>query len=272
MKRIMFVAAVLMISVAAFGQELTIIHVNDTHSHVDPIRGGQNDGFGGVIETAAYVDSVRVADGKKNVLFLHAGDFSQGTSYFPMLHGDMEIDILNELKVDASVLGNHEFDNGFDELARRLGNAKFDVVCANYEFPSAPDLAKHIKPYTIIRRAGKKIGIIGVLVKATDMIDYEYASKMVYLDPVEVSNKYADMLREKGCDLIIVLSHIGTERTQPSDMDIAANTTNVDIVVGGHTHTFLDAPRYVKNLEGREVMVVTDGCWGIYVGNLKVSF
>ena len=136
-------------SAAINAQDLVILHLNDTHSHIDPERSGKNAGHAGVIETAAYVDEVRAEYGKKNVLLLHAGDFSQGSSYFTELNGDMEIDVLNATGYDIVCLGNHEFDNGMEALARRLGNLESEVVCANYDFSATP-LAGHVKPYVII--------------------------------------------------------------------------------------------------------------------------
>ncbi|MCD8312675.1 MAG: metallophosphoesterase [Bacteroidales bacterium] len=255
-------------------QDLTILHLNDTHSHIDPIRGGRDDGHGGVIECAAYVDSVRSAVGKKNLLMVHAGDFGQGTSYFPMMNGEIEIEVMNELGFDASALGNHEFDNGYDDLARRLKKAKFDVVCANYDFSQLGDLGKYVKPYTIVKKAGKKIGIVGLLVDVTTVVDHDIAAKMQYFDPIETAQKYAAMLKsEKKCDYVIVLSHVGTVGPpMNNDKDIAANTHDVDLVVGGHSHTFLSEPMFVENLDGRVVPVVTDGCWGIYVGSIGLTF
>ena len=144
------------VSFAAAAQDLTILHMNDTHSHIDPERSGRDAGKGGVVEQAAYIDSVRTAVGRKNVLLLHAGDFGQGTSYFTELNGNIEIDVLNAMQFDAVCLGNHEFDNGMEELARRIGNLDVPVVCANYEFSGSP-LEGLVDPYIIVRKAGKKI-------------------------------------------------------------------------------------------------------------------
>ncbi len=272
-KTIILAVAVMMTVVSAGAQTLTLLHMNDTHSHIDPIRGGEDDGRGGMIEIAAYVDSVRSAVGKRNLLMVHAGDFSQGTSYFPMMDGEIEIEVMNEMGFDASALGNHEFDNGYDDLARRLKNAKFDVVCANYDFSELGDLGKYVKPYTIVKKAGKKIGIVGLLVDVTTVVDHDIAEKMKYFDPIETAQNYAAMLKgEKGCDYVIVLSHVGTVGPpMNNDSDIARNTHDVDLVVGGHSHTFLRAPLYETNLDGRTVPVVTDGCWGIYVGCVGID-
>ena len=155
MKKIFILISACALATVASAQNLTILHLNDTHSHIDPERSGPNAGRGGVIEQAAYIDSVRVADGKDNVLLLHAGDFGQGTSYFTELNGDIEIDVLNAMAYDATCLGNHEFDNGIDELARRLRNLNVPVVCANYNFTGSP-LEGLIKPYVVLQKADRK--------------------------------------------------------------------------------------------------------------------
>ena len=162
MKKTIIVILAAFAALSLDAQNLTILHLNDTHSHVDPERSGEYKGLGGVVEQAAYIDSVRKADGKRNVLLLHAGDFSQGTSYFTELGGDIEIDLLNAAGYDVVTLGNHEFDNGSAELARRLKSLDAEVVCANYDFTGTP-LEGLVKPYTIVRRAGLKIGVIGLL-------------------------------------------------------------------------------------------------------------
>jgi len=252
---------------ASAQRKLTIIHVNDTHSHLEPVRSGEYDGLGGVIERAAFRDSVVKADGKRNVLFLHAGDFSQGTSYFTVLKGDIEIDLINALKYDCITLGNHELDNGMDELARRLASVKCPVVVANYDF-SAFDLGKYVKPCTVVKKAGKKIGIIGMMPNILELVSREISDQIPAFDNVEAVNKWAEYLKEeKGCDMVIVLSHLG----YTDDCRLVSRTRNVDMIVGGHSHTFLDEPFYGRNLDGATVPVVQDGCWGLYFGEMKVT-
>lgn len=254
-----------------FSQDLVILHVNDTHSHEEPLRdGGSQGGMGGVIERAAYVDSVRTSVGKKNVLLLHAGDFSQGTSYFTELGGDIEIDLINAMKYDVVTLGNHEFDNGIDELARRLGNLKCPVVCANYDF-SELVLGKYVKPYAIVRKGGMKIGVIGLLTDVTRVVQRSIADKMKRFDDIEVANKWADYLKnEEHCDMVIALTHIGFDSVGMNDPALVAGTRNIDLVVGGHSHTFLTDAEYRDNLDGRPVPIVQDGCWGLFVGQVDV--
>lgn len=254
-----------------FSQDLVILHVNDTHSHEEPLRdGGSQGGMGGVIERAAYVDSVRTSVGKKNVLLLHAGDFSQGTSYFTELGGDIEIDLINAMKYDVVTLGNHEFDNGIDELARRLDNLRCPVVCANYDF-SELVLGKYVKPYAIVRKGGMKIGIIGLLTDVTRVVQKSIADKMKRFDDIEVANKWADYLKnEEHCDMVIALTHIGFDSVGMNDPALVAGTRNIDLVVGGHSHTFLTDAEYRDNLDGRPVPIVQDGCWGLFVGQVDV--
>ena len=268
MKRFVCAVSALFAALAMSAQDLTVLHVNDTHSHIDPQRSGEYIGRGGVIEQAAYIDSVRCADGKRNVLLLHAGDYGQGTSYFTELGGNIEIDVMNAMKFDASCLGNHEFDNGLDELARRLKNLRNDIVCANYDF-SGTVLDGLVKPYTIVRKAGKKIGIIGLLTDVSSVVDSDIAKVLHYQDPVKVVNRLAEFLKEqKGCDLVICLSHLG----YMEDKDVAANTVNVDLIVGGHSHTLLHKKQEVMDLDGKPVVIVQNWKWGLCVGHLSIDF
>ena len=252
--------------------QLTIIHVNDTHSHVEPVRGGKYDGLGGAIERAAFIDSVRNADGEKNVLLLHAGDFCQGTTYYTELKGDIEVKLINAMGYDCIALGNHEFDNGVEDLARRLSQVNCPVVCANYDF-SPFELGKYVRPYAIVKKAGMKIGIIGLLTDITRVVERTIADRIPKMDPVAETNKWAKFLREQEeCDLVIALTHIGWVTSDGlSDPELVASTKGLDLVVGGHSHTFLDKMEYGVDLDGRSVPIVTDGCWGINTGILKMK-
>lgn len=272
MRRLLLTIAALAAFTAAQAQDLLILHMNDTHSHVDPERSGKHAGKGGAIEQAAYIDEVRSEVGKKNVLLVHAGDFSQGTSYFTELGGDMEISLLNAMGYDAVALGNHEFDNGMEELARRLKSLKAVPVCANYDFTGTP-LEKLVKPYTIVRKAGRKIGIIGLLPDLMDVVDAGIASQITFIAPDKVVDEYAAYLKdEKDCDLVVVLSHLGYEGEPYTDRELVAVTRNVDVIVGGHSHTKLNDKKVFKNVDGEDVVVVTDWKWGLQVGRLDIDF
>ena len=272
MKKILAIIAI--IACASFdlqAQRLTILHLNDTHSHIEPVRSGQEYQEGGVIERAAFVDSVRKADGRKNVLLLHAGDFSQGTSYFTIFHGDLEISLMNAQKYDVVTLGNHEFDNGIEELTRRVKKLKCPLVCCNYDF-STFELGKYVKPYAIIHKAGLKIGVIGVLTDISSVVSRQVVEKLPQLDAVVQVNKYAEYLKkEKKCDMVIALTHIGYTGEGLIDPVLASKTRNVDLFVGGHSHTFLKKIEHAENLDGKQIPIVTDGCWGLYVGELKLN-
>ncbi len=268
MKRILFISCIALAAVLLGAEELTILHVNDTNRHIDPQRSGAYQGRGGVIEQAAFIDEVRREEGRRNVLLVHAGDYGQGTSYFTEMNGDIEIDVMNAMKFDAACLGNHEFDNGIEELARRLGNLKAEVVCSNYDFTGTP-LEGLVKPYTILRKAGKKIGIIGILTDVMEVVDRDIAKALTYQDPVAVVDKLAGYLKEeKGCDMVICLSHYGYEE----DMDLASKVHDLDIIVGGHTHTLLHRYQTVKDLDGETVVVVQNWKWGLNVGQLSIDF
>ena len=229
--------------------KLVILHLNDTHSHFEPLRSGNGNeaGQGGVIERAAYIDSVRVAEGEENVLLLHAGDFSQGTSYFTQLGGDLEIATINAMRYDVVTLGNHEFDNGIEDLARRLSVVNCPVVCANYDF-SPFEAGKYIKPYTIVEKAGRKIGIFGLGVNLDGYTAPQTAREVTYLDSVETARRMVAELKALNCNLIVCLSHVGVDTTiQDNDFEIARQVPEIDVIIGGHSHEEINPPAVVGN-------------------------
>ncbi len=259
MKKILILAICCSLAACAPKGELTLIHFNDTHSHLDPLR----DARGGVIERAAFIDSVRHADGASNVLLLHAGDFSQGSSYFTILEGQLEIDLINAMGYDCVCLGNHEFDNGIEALTGRLARLNCPVVCANYDF-SPFELGEYVKPWAVIQKAGRKIGIIGLLTDLTRVVSKPVSDRIPHLGPEdEVVNAHARHLREEeGCDFIILLTHIGFTE----DVELAARLRGVDLIVGGHSHTYIEKPEMVTDLDGEKIPVVQDGEWGLRAG------
>ena len=258
---------------ALFGHRttITILHVNDTHSQLEPVRSGEYAGMAGVLERAAYIDSVRVADGRDNVLVLHAGDSWQGSAYFTEFDGTFEVQALNAIGYDAVTLGNHEFDNGLEELGEKLSSLECPIVVCNYDF-SPFEIGKYVKPYVIVEKAGKKIGIIGVLCKLKDMVAGDIADRVPEFDMIPTVQKYVDQIR-KECDLVIALTHIGYTEHNPGDItdpQLVAATRGIDIVVGGHSHTFMEKPDMVKNLDGKPVPIVQTGWMGAYMGEFKV--
>lgn len=255
-------------------QDLVILHTNDTHSQIEPIRVGWNKGMGGVERRLQYVNSVRTKYGRNKVLLLDAGDFNQGTPYYTMGHGDLEIELCNALKVDVAALGNHEFDNGQADLARRLAKARHKTVTCNYDFSKTP-LARYVKPYVIVRRGGMKIGIIGVTSYLESVVMKANTEGLVRLDSVAEVNRWADYLKNrKKCDLVILLSHFGYQGgsyERPSDIFMVKNSRNLDLVIGGHSHTFLSEAKVVEDLDGRQVPIAQSGGQGVVVGTWEIT-
>ncbi len=274
-RNLILVAVILLCCIGCGPKELVILHTNDTHSQIESIRTGKGAGKGGVDRRAEYFEKVRREN--KNVLILDAGDWNQGTPYFTVFKGDMEMELMNKLGYDVACLGNHEFDNGQQELARRLAMAEFPVVCANYDFSTSPsDLKNYVKPYVIINKGGIKIGVFGLLVNIKSLVAQKSRDALVYKDPVEVSNELAKMLKEEEkCNLVIALSHLGYRAYNPeaaSDINLAKNTRNIDIIIGGHSHTFLKSEKVYQNLDGKDVIVLQAGAQGEYVGRLDLKF
>ena len=264
------VTAMLVACSGASAQKLTIMHFNDTHSHLEPERAGKSAGRGGVIERAALVDSVRNAVGRRNFLLLHAGDFNQGTSYYTTLGGMLEVELVNALGYDVVTLGNHEFDDGIEHLGRRLAGLKCPVVCSNYDF-SQFELGKYVKPYVILKRGGLRIGIFGMLTDITKVVERTIADRLPKFDDVETADRWASYLKnEKKCDIVIALTHLGIENEDFMDQDLVRATRNIDLVVGGHSHSFIKDIVYENNIDGKPVPIVQNGCWGLDTAELTI--
>ena len=265
------VTAMLVACSGASAQKLTIMHFNDTHSHLEPERAGKSAGRGGVIERAALVDSVRNAVGRRNFLLLHAGDFNQGTSYYTTLGGMLEVGLVNALGYDVITLGNHEFDDGIEHLGRRLAGLKCPVVCSNYDF-SQFELSKYVKPYVVLKRGGMRIGIFGMLTDITKVVERTIADRLPKFDDVETADRWASYLKnEKKCDIVIALTHLGIENEDFMDQDLVRATRNIDLVVGGHSHTFIKNIVYENNIDGKPVPIVQNGCWGLDTAELSIE-
>lgn len=242
---------------------LTILHTNDTHSQVEP----RSNGTGGYARRMGLIAQERKAD--KNLLLLDAGDFCQGTPYFNLYHGRVEIDAMNKMGYDAATLGNHEFDNGLDTLAVILREAQFPVVCANYDF-SGTALEGLVKPWVILHKGGLKIGIFGLGCNPKGLIADKNFLPAGYTDPYPAAQAAADTLRAQGCDIVICLSHMGTCGKAPEDAcdtRLAETTRGIDVIVGGHTHKLYDDLR-VANLDGDSIPVVQMSKSGAYLGKI----
>ncbi|THD31926.1 MAG: bifunctional metallophosphatase/5'-nucleotidase [Flavobacterium johnsoniae] len=257
-------------------KHITILHTNDVHSHIDPFppTDAKNPNMGGVSRRASLIESIRREN--PNVLLLDAGDIFQGTPYFNYYGGELEFKLMSMMKYDLATMGNHDFDNGIDGFYSQLHNAKFDFVSANYDFKNTV-LDGIVKPYKIFIKDGIKIGVFGLGVELDGLVDKKNYKETVYNDPVSVSQEMTRILKtQEKCDLIICLSHIGyaykNDPDKISDLKLAAATRDIDLIIGGHTHTFLDKPTIVKNLDGIDTLVNQVGCYGINLGRIDFYF
>lgn len=256
--------------------KITILHTNDVHSHIDPFgsEDGRNANMGGVARRASLIESIRKEN--PHTLLLDAGDIFQGTPYFNYYGGELEFKLMSKLKYDAATIGNHDFDNGIDGLYAQLPNAEFEFLSANYDF-SNTIMNTHAKPYKIFKKDGIKIGVFGIGIELEGLVDPAMYKETKYLDPVEMTQEMTRILKtEAHCDLIICLSHLGYNyKTNPnkiSDLKLAALTKDIDLIIGGHTHTFLSKPTVVKNSEGKNILINQVGCYGINLGKIDFYF
>ena len=263
-------------SFASQTKKITILHTNDVHSHIDAFGpdDGRNPNQGGVARRASLIKAIRAEN--PNTLLLDAGDIFQGTPYFNYYGGELEFKLMSMLKYDLATIGNHDFDNGIDGLYAQLPHAEFDFVSANYDF-SNTIMDTHVKPYRILIKDGIKIGVFGLGIRLEGLVDKRMYKETVYLDPIETSQEMTRILKEEEeCDLIICLSHLGyyyknvPERI--SDLNLAKATKDIDLIIGGHTHTFLDKPTIVKNVENKNMLVNQVGCYGINLGRIDFYF
>ncbi|WP_298903945.1 bifunctional UDP-sugar hydrolase/5'-nucleotidase [uncultured Psychroserpens sp.] len=257
-------------------KKITILHTNDVHSHIDAFGpdDGRNPNQGGVARRASLIDAIRKEN--PNTLLLDAGDIFQGTPYFNYYGGELEFKLMSMLKYDVATIGNHDFDNGIDGLYAQLPHAKFDFVSANYDF-SDTVLDTHVKPYRIIIKDGIKIGIFGLGIELEGLVEKRMYKETLYLDPTETAQEMTRILKQdEKCDLIICLSHLGYNyRNRPekiSDLKLAETTKDIDLIIGGHTHTFLKKPTVVKNAIGENLLVNQVGCYGINLGRIDFYF
>lgn len=276
MKRILTIltiAVAVTLTAAAKGRQLLILHTNDTHSCVLPLNPNLADtmlaGRGGFLRRAAMIDQMRKED--KDLLLLDSGDFSQGSPYYTMFKGDVETELMNIMGYDAATIGNHEFDFGLENMARIFRKAKFPIVCANYDFTGTV-VEGLVKPYVVIKRKGVKIGIFGLSPKLEGLVMASTCAGVKYLDPIKTANAVADKLKnEEKCDVVICLSHLGWDEAGLNDMEMMAKTRNIDLVLGGHSHSYFKTLNHVRNLDGKDVPNDQNGKHGIFVGKITLS-
>lgn len=256
-------------------KKITILHTNDVHSHIDNFgpNDGRNANKGGVARRASLIENIRKEN--PNTLLLDAGDIFQGTPYFNYYGGELEFKLMSMLKYDAATIGNHDFDNGINGLFAQLPHAKFQFISANYDF-SNTIMDSHTKPYQVFTKNGIKIGVFGLGIELKGLVAPDMFKETKYLDPVEISQDMTRILKtEEKCDLVICLSHLGynyRNSDKISDLNLAKATKNIDLIIGGHTHTFLPKPTIAKNIEGKNVLVNQVGCYGINLGKIDFYF
>lgn len=253
-------------SLSAQQKKIVILHTNDVHSQIEPLPANDiyNPGMGGMVNRKAVVDSIRSV--YEHVLLLDAGDIVQGTPYYNMFGGRAEIDAMNLIGYDAITIGNHEFDNGLDSLKMLFERASFPVVCSNYDFRDTP-LKDLVKPYLIMKRFGLKIGILGIGVSPEGLIQKDKYKGMKFLPIAETANQYAELLKVKEkCDLVICLTHIG----YGGDLKLVKQTRHIDLIIGGHSHTFLKEIKPTTDADGRVVPVSQAGKSGVFLGMYEV--
>lgn len=254
--------------------KITILHTNDWHSRIEPFPadGGRYAGMGGAAVRAALIEKIRSEE--KHVLLLDAGDIFQGTPYFNFFEGELEYKLMSRMGYDLATLGNHDFDNGIEGILKQLPHATFGFVNCNYDF-SRTLLKDKIRPYKVFKKGGVRIGVLGVGVELKGLVPDKLYGETVYLDPVVHANAVAKELRTKErCDLVICLSHLGYEYANDkiSDRKLAAQSSGIDVIIGGHTHTFLPEPVVLKNADSKDVIINQVGWAGLQMGKLDFYF
>lgn len=256
--------------------KLTILHTNDQHSRIEPFDASytKNPNQGGFARRASLIQQIR--NQESNVLLLDSGDIFQGTPYFNFFGGELEFKLMSMMKYDASTMGNHDFDNGLDGFLKVLPNAKFPFICSNYDFKNTI-LDGKTSPYKIFNKNGIKVGIFGVGIQLDGLVGKKQYGETVYSNPIDAAQHYSNYLKkDQKCDLVICLSHIGydykDEPNKISDKILAASTENIDIILGGHTHTFLPEPQSYTNRQGKNVLVNQVGWAGLLLGRIDFYF
>ena len=261
---------------AADVKHLTVLHTNDVHSYIDPFPADhpRNPGQGGVAKRARLISDIRKENA--NVLLLDAGDIFQGTPYFNYYGGELEYKLMGMMGYEIATIGNHDFDNGLEGMVSQMPNAKFEFVSANYDFKNTI-MQPYVKPYKIVYKDKIKVGVFGLGVGLQGLVDKTNYKETIYNDPIEVATDMARILKtEQKCDLVICLSHLGFQyKNDPkmvSDIILAQKTKDIDLIIGGHTHTFLDKPIIEKNSVGKNVIINQVGCYGLNLGRIDFYF
>lgn len=276
MRRIVMMIALLLVVVCGSAKgtkKITVLHTSDTHSCILPLNKSLADTLladrGGFLRRIAMLKQERQKE--PNLLLFDCGDFSQGSSYYTMFKGDVEVELMNRMHYDAATIGNHEFDFGLDNMIRLFKMAEFPIVCSNYDFGDT-ELKDIVKPYIVLKRQGVKIGVFALCPPLEGLVSAMNYGPLKFLDPVEVTTRMVDVLRrQEKCDVVICLSHLGWEVSEYPDDKFISQTSGIDLVLGGHSHTYLKTLGYVTDKEGRQVPVDHEGKHAVFVGKMQLT-
>jgi len=255
-------------------KKITILHTNDFHSHLDPlpIDGSRNQGLGGMAARSELIRKIRSVE--KNVLLFDAGDWFQGTPYFNYFKGEVELKAMSKIGYQAATLGNHDFDAGIESLANVLRFANFPIINSNYDFSNTP-LVNKIITNKIFDVDGIKIGVYGLGIEFNGLVADKLIGNCKYLNPLKVASDQESYLKnDKSCDMIICLSHLGLEYNdnKVSDVILAKNTKFTNLIIGGHTHTFMKEPMAISNLNKKICTIFQVGNNGLKLGRIDFYF
>ena len=276
MKKLCFIIGVCLLSGTAAAQsvkELRLFHTNDMHSRVEPFPEDYQDtllaGKAGMVRRATFIKQQRELH--PDLLLFDCGDFSQGTPYYNIYKGEVEVRLMNEMRYDAGTIGNHEFDFGLENMARLFRLADFPIVCANYDVAGTV-LEGLVKEYVVLRRKGVKIGVFGLGTRLEGLVAKESYGGVKFEDPVSEAQRIADLLRtQEKCDVVICLSHLGWRGEPYSDIELIENTRGIDVVLGGHSHSYFEEPKYYKNLDGVDIPLQQMGKHAAFVGEMVLT-
>ena len=257
-------------------KKITILHTNDVHSHIEPFSSDHSEfpNKGGFERRSTLINDIRKHN--PDTLLFDAGDIFQGTPYFNFYGGEIEFKLMSMLKYDAATIGNHDFDNGIGGLNSQLPNASFDLISSNYDFTNTI-LETKTKKYKTYNKSGIKIGVFGLGIELEGLVSKDLYKETKYISPVEITDDITSKLKnEENCDLIICLSHLGYKYDNAPnkicDLTLAKQTKDIDLIIGGHTHTFMNQPKVVKNKTDKNVLINQVGCFGLFLGKVDFFF
>ena len=254
-------------------KQLVILHTNDTHSTIFPVKQNIDDkeiaGRGGYLRRVNMLKEQRQQH--PDLLLFDSGDFSQGSGYYTLFKGEVEIGLMNQMGYDAVTIGNHEFDFGLDNLARIFRMANFPIVCSNYDCKGTV-LEGLVKPYITLKRNGVKIGVFALSPALKGLVFDGNCQGITYLDPAETAQKYIDILRkQEKCDVVICISHLGWKESEYTDEMLLKGIEGCDLVLGGHTHTYMKQLEYAPDKTGKLIPVDQNGKHGAFIGKLLLN-